>query len=85
MATLRTGAIDRISDRSFFVFNAIVSALALSFIGWILLLRDRGGSGGADLRFLPAVNAALNGTAAVLLAAGWAAARRRALRLHKRL
>lgn len=85
MASVRSGVIERISDRSFFVFNAVVSVLALSFIGWILLLRDRGGAGGADLRFLPAVNAALNGTSAVLLAAGWAAVRRRELRLHKRL
>lgn len=85
MGNARAGAIERLSDRSFFVFNAILSVLALSFIGWILLLRDRAGSGGVDLRFLPAVNAALNGTSAVLLAAGWAAARRRSLRLHKRL
>jgi len=85
MSTARAGAIERVSDRSFFVFNAILSTLALSFIGWILLLRDRGGAGGADLRFLPAVNAALNGTAAILLAAGWVAARRRAIRIHQRL
>ena len=73
----------RTSDRSFYIFNAILSTAALSFLAWLLLVR-RGG-GGADLRFLPPVNAFLNGTAAALLVAGWFAIKRRAIRVHKYL
>jgi putative membrane protein len=85
MAQARPAAIDRVSDRSFFVFNAVVSVLALAFIGYILILREAEALGGVDLRFLPAVNATLNGLSAVLLCAGWIAIRRRAIRVHKRL
>jgi putative membrane protein len=73
-----------VSDRSFHVFNAVVSSAALSFLAYILIFREAGPSG-LDLSFLPAVNASLNATAALLLAAGWIAIRRRELRLHKRL
>lgn len=69
-------------DRAFFAFTAVVSTVALALIGWLLLVR-RGGAGGVDLRFLPAVNAGLNATAAALLVAGWAAVRRRRLRAHR--
>ena len=69
-------------DRAFFAFTAVVSTVALGFIAWLLLIR-RGGAGGVDLRFLPAVNAGLNGTAAALLLAGWVAVRRKNLRAHK--
>lgn len=85
MATTRGTAVERFSDRSFFLFNAILSILALSFIAWILVVRERAAPGGADLHFLPAVNAAMNGLAATFLAAGWVAIRRRAIGLHKRL
>ena len=40
---------------------------------------------GLDLRFMPAVNAGLNATAATLLAAGWVAIKRRRPDLHKYL
>ncbi|MEW6268732.1 MAG: DUF420 domain-containing protein [Thermodesulfobacteriota bacterium] len=73
------------SDRQFFLFNAAVSAAALAFIAWILLVRSAAAPGEVDLRFLPAVNASLNALATVLLAAGWVAIRRRAVRVHKRL
>ena len=69
-------------DRAFFTFTAVVSAVALAFIAWLLLIR-RGGAGGVDLRFLPSVNAGLNGTAAALLIAGWISVRRRHLRAHR--
>ena len=75
---------DAVSDRSFFVFNAVVSSLALAFIAYILLGRS-GSAGGLDLRFLPAVNAGLNAIAATLLTAGWVAIRRRNLKLHRYL
>ena len=73
----------RTSDRAFYVFNAVLSAAALAFLAYILLVLR--GAGGADLRFLPPVNAALNGAASVLLVAGWIAIKRRAIRVHKYL
>ncbi|MCC6551605.1 MAG: DUF420 domain-containing protein [Polyangiaceae bacterium] len=75
--------LDRTSDRSFFIFNAVLSVVALSVLAYLLLIR-RGG-GGADLRFLPPVNAALNGAAASFLVAGLIAIKRRALKVHKYL
>ena len=70
------------SDRLFGVFNAVVSSAALAFLAWLLILRDAP-SGGPDLSFMPGVNAVLNSASATVLAAGWWAARRRKLRLHK--
>ncbi len=76
----------RVSDRAFYVFPAVVSTAALAFLAWVLLVR-RGGSGGSgvDLRFLPAVNAGLNATAAALLISGWVAVKRGAKRVHQYL
>lgn len=71
------------SDRSFYVFNAIVSVLALGFLAWLLILREAEG-GGVDLRFLPAVNASLNGAASLCLIAGFVAIRRGARAVHQR-
>jgi putative membrane protein len=82
-APSRSAFLARTSDRSFFIFNAVLSVVALSFLAYILLLRR--GAGGADLRFLPPLNAALNATAASLLVAGWFAIKRRAIRVHKYL
>ena len=76
-------AADPVADRRFFVFNALVSVAALLLLGWLLLLRRGGGAGGADLRFLPAVNASLNATAALLLLAGWVAIRGGSMRVHR--
>jgi putative membrane protein len=72
---------DPVADRRFFLFNAVVSVGALLLLGWLLLVR-RGG-GGADLSFLPAVNASLNATAALLLLAGWLAIRRGSMHAHR--
>ena len=74
---------DPAADRRFFVFNAIVSVAALLLLGWLLLIRRGVGAGGTDLRFLPAVNASLNATAALLLLAGWVAIRRGSMRVHR--
>ena len=76
---------ESVSDRSFFVFNAIVSTAALAFIAYILLVRASGPADGVDLRFLPAVNAGLNALAATLLTAGWIAIRQKNVRLHRYL
>jgi putative membrane protein len=72
------------SDRGFWVFNAVLSLAAVGFLGWLLLLRQGGGSG-ADLGFMPAVNASLNATSATLLVCGFVAIRNRRKELHKRL
>jgi putative membrane protein len=70
-------------DRSFFLFNALLSTAALAGLAWLLLAHQ--GTGGADLRFMPGVNAVLNGTAATLLLAGrWAAVKKK-LELHRSL
>ena len=84
MAQAAPGALSRVSDRAFFVANAVVSAAAVAFIAYLLLLR-RAAPGGADLSFLPAVNASLNGLSALLLACGWIAIKNRAIRLHRTL
>jgi putative membrane protein len=72
------------ADRAFYAFALAFSALALSVIAWLLLFRDGSGST-ADVRSLPALNASLNATAAVLLTAGWLAIRRKNRVLHQRL
>ncbi|NOK07588.1 DUF420 domain-containing protein [Corallococcus exercitus] len=72
-------------DRSFFIAIGVVSAGALALLAWLLLIR-RGGAGmGVDLRFMPAVNAGLNATAAALLLGGWVAIKRGARRVHQNL
>jgi len=75
---------DARKDRTFYAFNAVLSVAALSFLAWILMIRKSSGSN-VDLRFLPAVNASLNATAACLLAAGWIAIRRGARKVHQYL
>jgi putative membrane protein len=72
------------SDRSFWIFNVIVSTAAVGFLGWLLLLREGGGVG-ADLGFMPGVNASLNATAAALLLLGLGAIRSGRREVHKRL
>lgn len=73
------------SDRSFFIFNALVSAAALAFLAWLLLLHGGISRGGVDLSFMPAVNAGFNALSASLLVAGYVAIRRGARAVHQRL
>ncbi|MBT8451618.1 MAG: DUF420 domain-containing protein [Deltaproteobacteria bacterium] len=74
----------RQSDRSFWIFNALVSSAAVGFLGWLLLVREGGGVD-ADLSFMPGVNAGLNATSAALLVAGLIAIRNGRREIHKRL
>lgn len=60
----------------------VISVLAVAGVG-VLLVAPRTGGGARDVSALPAVNAALNATSAVLLTAGWALVRRRRLRAHR--
>jgi putative membrane protein len=76
-------ALARVSDRSFYAVAAVISAGALALIGYILLVRTGGDGSGLDLRFMPAVNAALNAIAASLLVTGFVAIRRGARRAHQ--
>jgi putative membrane protein len=73
---------DRSADRRFFMFNAAVSLVALTFLAWLLYVR-RAPTGAVDVTFLPAVNASLNATAAALLVGGWLAIRRGNARVHR--
>lgn len=72
------------SDRGFFLFNAAVSALALAFLAWLLLLRGGAGTPDVDLRFMPAVNATLNTASACFLIGAYAAIRTGRRALHRR-
>lgn len=73
----------RVGDRGFFLLNATVSTGALLFLAWLLLGGGEARVAGVDLAFMPALNAVLNATAAVLLSAGWWAIRKRKQQLHK--
>lgn len=73
-------------DRPFWIMNGVVSVLALSLLGWLLLVR-RGGAN-ADptaLSFMPAVNAGFNAAAAILLVLGVLAIKRRQIARHQAL
>lgn len=83
MSNLSTTAPRPESDRGFYVFNALLSIGALSFLAYILLIHRGNASGSVDLRFLPAVDATLNATAATFLCIGYVAIRNGARRLHK--
>ena len=64
--------------RSFGIVNAAVTAGVMAFLVWVVYLR--GGTPGhaaATSTTLPAINAVLNGLAAVLIVAGRVAVRRR--------
>ena len=76
---------DRASDRSFFAFTGVVSAAAIAFLTYILVIRRASGAGSWDLSFVPAVNACFNALSAVLLASGWLAIRSGRRRLHQYL
>jgi len=87
MSSATNALLARTSDRSFFLFNGVLSSAAVSFLAYILLIRHSGsgstGVAATDLSFLPAVNATLNGLAASMLCAGYVAIRRKARRVHK--
>src|SRR5256885_10076865 len=71
------------SDRTFFVFNAVVSLSAVAFLFYILVIRRGTAGTGLDWRFMPAVNASVNALSACLLVTGWVAIRRKAVQLHR--
>jgi putative membrane protein len=84
MSLESSGVLSSADDRRFMLFNAVVSTLALAFLAWLLLLRN-GVSGGADLSFMPAVNACFNALSACLLVSGVIAIKNGKIAIHKRL
>ncbi len=77
------GTPDASADRRFFLFNAVVSAAALALLAYLLVLRHGAVTTGADVSFLPGVNASLNALAATLLVCGYVAIRRHQWRVHR--
>ncbi len=78
-----TRATTKRSDSRFWVVNAIVSAIALAVLAYLLLIRGGSKGAGAALSFMPAVNAGFNGLSAVLLTLGVLAIRRKRVRQHQ--
>ena len=72
-------------DSRFWIINSIVSAVALSVLAYLLLVRGGSSDGGQSLSFMPAVNATFNGLSAVLLTLGVVAIRRKRVRQHMML
>src|SRR5947207_2883048 len=83
-SSVTNGASISVADKRFFAFNAVVSALALSLLAWLLLLRSGTAEGAPDLSFMPAVNASFNALAATLLVAGLISIKNRRIDLHRR-
>ena len=73
------------SDRGFFIFNAVISSVAISFLAWLLLIHGGVQSSGIDVSFMPAVNATFNAISAVLLTLGFIAIRSGNKAVHQRL
>lgn len=70
------------ADRTFFVFNAVLSSAAVALIAYILF---RGGDslGQRDLSFMPALNAGMNAASASCLMLGYLAIRKKRVNLHR--
>jgi putative membrane protein len=80
-ATVLAHGVGRVRERLALAVIAAVSAVVLVAVG-ALLLGNRTPSGDLDVSALPGLNAALNGTSAVLLVAGYVLVRRRRLSAH---
>lgn len=74
---------ERRRDRLVLVSIGVLSALVLVTVGFLLLRRPTGGRPGYGISTLPLLNAALNGTSAVLLTSGYFFIRRRKVTAHK--
>ena len=70
-------------DRLALSIIAVLSATIVAVVGLLLLGHEPGRAWSAEVAALPALNASLNATSAVLLTAGWVAIRRRRVALHR--
>ena len=77
--------LDHGSERRAFAVIGAVSLAVLAYLFWLLYGREGAGEPPSWTGSLPAVNAALNATSAVLLVSGFLAIRRRRRELHLRL
>ena len=55
------------SDRTFYILNGIVTIVAMAFLVWLIFIQEGSSETNLAVSYLPAVNAGLNGLAAVLL------------------
>ncbi|MDB4945121.1 MAG: hypothetical protein JWP97_4655 [Labilithrix sp.] len=85
MERLAVDPVARKKDGRFWIINAIVSAIALAVLAYLLLLRGGSAGGGHALDFMPAVNATFNGLSAILLAAGIVAIKNKRVKQHQYL
>jgi putative membrane protein len=81
----QNGSFDRASDRRAFALIGAVSLVLLGYLIWLLYFRPGSGSPPSWTSSLPALNAALNFTSAVLLLSGFAAIQSGRRELHLRL
>jgi putative membrane protein len=70
-------------DRVALSIIGVLSLVIVGLVGVLLLGHSPGRPWSAEVAALPALNAALNATCAVLLVAGWAAIRRRRVAVHR--
>lgn len=71
------------TERTFYLAIAVVSAVAVALLGWILVLRDPPAGDSAALSFMPAVNASMNALSASCLVLGGIAIRMRRIPVHR--
>jgi len=70
-------------DRIALSIIGVLSLAIVAVVGVLLLAHDSGRPFRAEAAGLPALNAALNATCAVLLVVGWLAIRRRRIAVHR--
>ena len=66
-----------------FVASCVVSAIAVAFLLWLLYVHQAPPEFASRLQFLPALNAVLNGSAAISLVAGFSFIRARNIPAHR--
>ncbi len=74
-----------ISNKNFYLWNAAITFAAMTFLIWLLFLREGVAEGSTAASQLPAVNATLNATSTVILLVGYWAIKNRREVLHKNL
>jgi len=73
------------TPRAFVVANTLATAAVMTFLIWLIYFNRGTDSAIASSSTLPAINAVLNGSSAILIAAALAAAKRRRYRIHASL